>query len=210
MMKITDTTIPAWATTQEDAPFPRRARLSSAFQTPGLWELAADDVFRFQTPPITDDRAFFAYRRPFLNDPYDAPAPAAPEADRAACQLEEDITILLRRLGVPPHIKGYAYLRRAIFLVVTDPSLVSAVTKILYPDLARQYQTTSTCVERAIRYAIETAWDRCDEETLRDYFGYAAFSRKKPTNRAFIALIADLLRTERRSDLPNSASRPRQ
>lgn len=208
-MKIMDTTIPAWAAMQEDAPFPRRARLSSAFHPSALWELAAEDVFHFQAPPMTDECTFFTYGKPFLNDAANTPAPASTEADRAACQLEEAITVFLRRMGVPPHIKGYAYLRRAIFLVVTDPSLVSAVTKILYPDLAQHYKTTSTCVERAIRYAIETAWDRCDEAFLRNYFGYTS-SRKKPTNRAFIATVADLLRTERWGDLSSSANHPRQ
>lgn len=207
-MKMMNTTMPR-ATAQEDAPFPRRARLSSAFQASGLWELASEDIFRFQAPPVTGDSTVFTYGTPFLNDTAGTPAPAATEADRAACQLEETITAFLYRMGVPPHIKGYAYLRRAIFLVVTDPSLVSAVTKILYPDLAQHYKTTSTCVERAIRYAIETAWDRCDDAFLRNCFGYAA-SRKKPTNRAFIATVADLLRTEHRNDLPSPDSRPRQ
>ena len=114
------------------------------------------------------------------------PAPAQ------TIQDEDMITDMLRTIGVPAHIKGYRFLRDAILMVVKDPSLINAVTKILYPDIAREHQTTSSRVERAIRHAIEVAWDRGDLETLNHYFGGTVHShRGKPTNSEFIAMLAD-------------------
>lgn len=107
-------------------------------------------------------------------------------------QDEDMITDMLRTIGVPAHIKGYRFLRDAILMVVEDPTLINAVTKILYPDIAREHQTTSSRVERAIRHAIEVAWDRGDLETLNHYFGGTVHShRGKPTNSEFIAMLAD-------------------
>ncbi len=107
-------------------------------------------------------------------------------------QDEDMVTDMLRNIGVPAHIKGYRFLRGAIMMVVEDPSLINAVTKILYPDIAREHQTTSPRVERAIRHAIEVAWDRGDLETLNHYFGSTVHShRGKPTNSEFIAMLAD-------------------
>lgn len=109
-------------------------------------------------------------------------------------RLENEITAILHKIGIPAHIKGHFYLRRAIFLTVIDMSLIKAVTKSLYPDVAKYYRTTSSCVERAIRYAIELAWNRGDLDTLHAYFEYTiSASRGKPTNSEFIAMIADLL-----------------
>ncbi len=110
-------------------------------------------------------------------------------------ELELMVTEMIHQLGVPAHIKGYHYLRTAILLSVKDPNFVGAVTKLLYPTVAKAHATTSSRVERAIRHAIEVAWDRGDLETLNSCFGYTVHSiRGKPTNSEFIALIADKLR----------------
>lgn len=110
-------------------------------------------------------------------------------------ELEIVISDIMRQIGVPAHIKGYQYLRQAIMLTVNDPELMHAVTKILYPTVAKQNNTTSSRVERAIRHAIEVAWDRGDVDVLSSYFGYTIQnSRGKPTNSEFIAMISDKLR----------------
>ncbi|MCQ2435839.1 MAG: sporulation transcription factor Spo0A [Clostridia bacterium] len=109
--------------------------------------------------------------------------------------LETQVTNIIHRIGVPAHIKGYQYLRTAILMTVEDNDLINSVTKILYPSVAKKYQTTSSRVERAIRHAIEVAWDRGDIDTLNSYFGYTIQNeRGKPTNSEFIAMIADNLR----------------
>ena len=109
--------------------------------------------------------------------------------------LETQVTKIIHQIGVPAHIKGYQYLRTAILMVVDDNDIINSVTKILYPTVAKQYGTTSSRVERAIRHAIEVAWDRGDVDTLNGYFGYTVQnSRGKPTNSEFIAMIADNLR----------------
>ena len=105
------------------------------------------------------------------------------------------ITEILHQIGVPAHIKGYHYLRESIILSVKDREIINSVTKILYPSVAKKYQTTSSRVERAIRHAIEVAWDRGDIDVLNSYFGYTINNdRGKPTNSEFIAMIADKLR----------------
>ena len=99
-----------------------------------------------------------------------------------------------RIVAVPAHIKGYQYLREAIILTINDMEMINAVTKILYPEVARKFNTTPSRVERAIRHAIEVAWDRGDIEVLQKYFGYTVSNIKgKPTNSEFIAMIADSL-----------------
>lgn len=109
--------------------------------------------------------------------------------------LESQVTKVIHQIGVPAHIKGYQYLRTAILMTIEDNEVINAVTKILYPSVAKQYQTTSSRVERAIRHAIEVAWDRGDIDTLNAYFGYTIQNtRGKPTNSEFIAMIADNLR----------------
>ncbi|MCM1544940.1 MAG: sporulation transcription factor Spo0A [Ruminococcus sp.] len=110
-------------------------------------------------------------------------------------ELEIVISDIMRQIGVPAHIKGYQYLRQSIILTVNDPSLMHAVTKVLYPTVAKQNKTTSSRVERAIRHAIEVAWDRGDVDILSSYFGYTIQNtRGKPTNSEFIAMISDKLR----------------
>ena len=111
--------------------------------------------------------------------------------------LELQITEILHQIGVPAHIKGYHYLRDSIMMSVENPDIINAVTKQLYPSVAKCYQTTSSRVERAIRHAIEVAWDRGDVDVLNSYFGYTIHnSRGKPTNSEFIAMISDKLRLE--------------
>ncbi len=108
---------------------------------------------------------------------------------------EYKVTEILHQIGVPAHIKGYQFLRDAILLSVNDPELINAVTKRLYPDIAKANGTTASRVERAIRHAIEVAWDRGDVDTLNSYFGYTIHNlRGKPTNSEFIAMIADRMR----------------
>ena len=111
--------------------------------------------------------------------------------------LEMRVTDVIHQVGVPAHIKGYQYLREAIMMAVKDMEAVGAITKILYPAIAKHFKTTSSRVERAIRHAIEVAWDRGDLETLQAYFGYTVSGLKgKPTNSEFISMIADRLRLE--------------
>jgi two-component system response regulator (stage 0 sporulation protein A) len=102
------------------------------------------------------------------------------------------VTSLLHDIGVPAHIKGYQYLRDAIMMVISNPEVINAVTKVLYPEVARRYNTTPSRVERAIRHAIEVAWDRGDVEQIQKIFGYTVSNQKgKPTNSEFIAMLAD-------------------
>ena len=111
--------------------------------------------------------------------------------------LESDVTDVIHEIGVPAHIKGYQYLRDAIIMSVNDNEMLGAITKVLYPTIARNYKTTSSRVERAIRHAIEVAWSRGRMETIEELFGYTVNSGKgKPTNSEFIALIADKIRLE--------------
>ncbi len=110
-------------------------------------------------------------------------------------ELELMITEIIHQIGVPAHIKGYHYLREAIFLSVKNSEIINSVTKLLYPTVAKKFSTTSSRVERAIRHAIEVAWDRGDIDTLNSYFGYTVHNnRGKPTNSEFIAMISDKLR----------------
>ncbi len=113
--------------------------------------------------------------------------------------LEANVTAIIHEIGVPAHIKGYQYLREAIIMTVEDMEVINAVTKILYPEVARKFGTTASRVERAIRHAIEVAWDRGDLDTLQKYFGFTVSNSKgKPTNSEFIAMIADRLQLQRR------------
>ncbi|MGN1048152.1 MAG: sporulation transcription factor Spo0A [Eubacteriales bacterium] len=109
--------------------------------------------------------------------------------------IETQVTQIIHQIGVPAHIKGYQYLRTAILLTIDDSDIINSVTKVLYPSVAKKYSTTTSRVERAIRHAIEVAWDRGDVDTLNSYFGYTIqHGRGKPTNSEFIAMIADNLR----------------
>ncbi len=115
-------------------------------------------------------------------------------ADSSA-DLEVVVSDIMHQIGVPAHIKGYQYLREAIILSINDSEMMNSVTKVLYPTVAKTFSTTSSRVERAIRHAIEVAWDRGDVDVLSSYFGYTIQnSRGKPTNSEFIAMISDKLR----------------
>ncbi len=114
--------------------------------------------------------------------------------------IETMVTNVIHEIGVPAHIKGYQYLREAIIIAVGDMEVINAITKVLYPQVAKTFATTPSRVERAIRHAIEVAWDRGDLDTLQRFFGYTVSNTKgKPTNSEFIALIADRLQLQLRS-----------
>ena len=120
-----------------------------------------------------------------------------PELRRSATSIEAMVTGIIHEIGVPAHIKGYQYLREAIIIAVGDMDVINAITKVLYPQVAKTFQTTPSRVERAIRHAIEVAWDRGDLDTLQRFFGYTVSNTKgKPTNSEFIALIADKLQLQ--------------
>ena len=145
----------------------------------------------------------------FLLKPYDADdligAITSALGDRAnslSDDMEIVVTDMIHQLGVPAHIKGYHYLRTAILYSIEDKTLLESVTKLLYPTVASIYDTTSSRVERAIRHAIEIAWDRGNVDTLNSFFGYTVDTSKgKPTNSEFIALITDKLRLRYKSAL---------
>lgn len=119
------------------------------------------------------------------------------QPDNPADDLEVTVTNVILNIGVPAHVKGYNYLRDAIILCINDPAMINAVTKMLYPTIAKKYATTSSRVERAIRHGIELAWDRGDVDTLNSYFGYTVnVVRGKPTNSEFIAMLSDKLRLQ--------------
>ena len=111
--------------------------------------------------------------------------------------LETDVTNMIHEIGVPAHIKGYHYLRDAIMMAVEDMNMLNSITKILYPTIAKNHQTTPSRVERAIRHAIEVAWSRGKMDTIDELFGYTvSVGKGKPTNSEFIALIADKIRLD--------------
>ena len=114
-------------------------------------------------------------------------------------ELESEITSLLHEVGIPAHIKGYMYLRTAILETYLNVDFLGQITKVLYPEIAKKYETTASRVERAIRHAIEVAWNRGNIDAINDIFGYTiSASKAKPTNSEFIAMIADKLRLEHR------------
>ncbi|MBQ9393020.1 MAG: sporulation transcription factor Spo0A [Oscillospiraceae bacterium] len=158
----------------------------SAFCTERAMAQAAElGACAFLAKPVSEPSLLEHLRRAVRQD---EPAPAGDAA------LEERVTAIIHEIGVPAHIKGYQYLREAILIAIEDMDVINAVTKVLYPEVARRFDTTASRVERAIRHAIEVAWDRGDIDTLQKYFGYTVNSAKgKPTNSEFIAMIADRL-----------------
>ena len=119
------------------------------------------------------------------------------QQSRQDADLEAVVTDIIHEIGVPAHIKGYQYLREAIILSVKNDEMISSVTKVLYPTVAKTFKTTPSRVERAIRHAIEVAWDRGDVDVLSSYFGYTIQNeRGKPTNSEFIAMISDNLKLQ--------------
>ena len=145
-------------------------------------------------------RRVASYRaKPRMEDPED-PRKVKPYGDLEEYRgrnLEKDVTQILHEIGVPAHIKGYQYLRDAITASVEDQDMLSSVTKVLYPNIAKKHQTTPSRVERAIRHAIEVAWNRGKMETINEIFGYTVSNGKgKPTNSEFIALLSDKIRLD--------------
>lgn len=142
-----------------------------------------------------------AYRNKTPNRP--APKPGKPLLEKTVYpekNLENDVTQMLHEIGIPAHIKGYEYLRDAITMSVKDKEMLSSVTKILYPTIAKKHQTMPSRVERAIRHAIEVAWSRGKMDTINELFGYTVSTGKgKPTNSEFIALIVDKIRLDYRN-----------
>lgn len=132
-----------------------------------------------------------------LNNSYDTQNVTRVNFYPGTGSMEIKITEILHQIGVPAHIKGYNYLRDSILMSIETPEIINAVTKKLYPSVAKKYETTSSRVERAIRHAIEVAWDRGDVDVLNSYFGYTIHNdRGKPTNSEFIAMISDKLRLQ--------------
>ena len=122
---------------------------------------------------------------------------AAVRVPNEELEIEMRVTDIIHQIGVPAHIKGYQYLREAIIMTIHDMEVINAITKVLYPTVAKKFKTTSSRVERAIRHAIEVAWDRGDVDTLQEYFGFTVSGAKgKPTNSEFISMVADRLRLE--------------
>ncbi|MBO2527059.1 MAG: sporulation transcription factor Spo0A [Clostridiales bacterium] len=138
-----------------------------------------------------------------LNEMRDSMTPRSPYQRTREANVEAMVTSMIHEIGVPAHIKGYQYLREAIIIAVKDMEVINAITKVLYPQVAKTFATTPSRVERAIRHAIEVAWDRGDLETLQRFFGYTVSNTKgKPTNSEFIALIADKLQLQLKSMEP--------
>lgn len=126
--------------------------------------------------------------------------------ERKLDDIEYVVTDIIHQIGIPAHIKGYHYLRTAILLSVDNDEMINCVTKLLYPTVAKKYSTTSSRVERAIRHAIEIAWDRGDVDVLNSFFAYTIHTtRGKPTNSEFIALIADKLKLKFRGSIHYSS-----
>ena len=164
----------------------------SGFDNPTLEReaMAAGADYYFLKP--FDATAISRRIQALCGDP-DAEAPAR----RGASNLEMQVTDIIHQIGVPAHIKGYQYLRDAILMAIEDDSIINAITKRLYPAVAKKHGTTSSRVERAIRHAIEVAWDRGDVDVLTAYFGYTIHTeRGKPTNSEFIAMISDKFRLQ--------------
>lgn len=134
-----------------------------------------------------------------ISGDFDSSKPVEEEtlAKAPIMSIENDVTEIIREIGIPAHIKGYQYIREGIIMAINDMNMLNYITKLLYPSIAKKYKTTSSSVERAIRHAIEVAWGRGKIEVIEDMFGYTVSAGKgKPTNSEFIALIADKLRIQ--------------
>ena len=187
----------------------RETQQKNLAKTPQFVTMSSFDNPRLENELMSSGAAYY-FLKPFDADYMadricslcsESPAPTQLHAARpkspAQSDLEVLVTDIIHQIGVPAHIKGYHYLRDAIMLSVGNSEYINAVTKLLYPTVAKRYQTTSSRVERAIRHAIEVAWDRGDVDILNGYFGYTIHNgRGKPTNSEFIAMIADKLRLQ--------------
>ena len=172
---------------------PPKVILISAFCSDSVGAEAVElGASYFLTKPVEENALLDRMRALFGRD--------LPE-ERHPVELKNLVTSVIHEIGVPAHIKGYQYLREAIMIAVDDMDVINAVTKVLYPEVAKRFNTTPSRVERAIRHAIEVAWDRGDLETLQKYFGYTVSNAKgKPTNSEFIAMIADRLVLEQKNN----------
>ncbi len=180
------------AMAETDLPRRPRVMVLSGFDNPALERevMSAGADYYFLKP---FDAAAMAQR--ILTLCGDKPRDTRPVATAGDNSLEMEVTEIIHQIGVPAHIKGYQYLRDAILMAIEDGEIINAVTKRLYPAVAKRHGTTSSRVERAIRHAIEVAWDRGDVDTLTAYFGYTIHNeRGKPTNSEFIAMISDKFR----------------
>jgi two-component system response regulator (stage 0 sporulation protein A) len=161
----------------------------------------------FDTSILAERVAQLASERGNTVSHISAPSPQSSALDDN--ELELQVTAIIHKIGVPAHIKGYHYLRESIMLAVRDSEIINSVTKQLYPTVAKKFNTTSSRVERAIRHAIEVAWDRGDVDVLNSYFGYTIHNtRGKPTNSEFIAMIADKLRLRFRMSNKADSGKP--
>lgn len=171
----------------------------SAFYNAGLVSRCADMGVYYFIPKPCDMAELAARIRQSVRPARELAAPIQ-TPPRQSRQLESIVTDVIHEIGVPAHIKGYQYLREAIIIAVNDMDVINAITKVLYPQVAKTFGTTPSRVERAIRHAIEVAWDRGDLDTLQRFFGYTVSNTKgKPTNSEFIALIADRLQLQLKS-----------
>ncbi|MBR5525126.1 MAG: sporulation transcription factor Spo0A [Clostridia bacterium] len=182
----------------EELHLTRRPRMMilSGFDSPALEReaLAAGADYYFLKP---FDAAVMAQRIQSLCSEHAYEPASVTSARSTDVNLEMQVTEIIHQIGVPAHIKGYQYLRDAILMAIEDDQIINAVTKRLYPAVAKKHGTTSSRVERAIRHAIEVAWDRGDVDTLTAYFGYTIHNeRGKPTNSEFVAMIADKFRLQ--------------
>lgn len=182
---------------QRDGYRPAVVILSAFSNDRVISDAAALGAYYFISKPCDPDEVFDRLRavgRASVSKNGIVSLPASQLDRQPVKRIETLVTEIIHEIGIPAHIKGYQYIREAILEVVEDMDLINAVTKALYPSVARKYNTTASRVERAIRHAIEVAWDRGDIEVLQRYFGYTVSGVKgKPTNSEFIALIADRL-----------------
>lgn len=186
----------------ENAKVPEVIILSGFYSEHVLSEAAANGAALFVQKPC-DSKALIERIREVASKTRTPAAPVQPVRMTAPAKqersLESQVTEIIHEIGIPAHIKGYQYLREAIILTIGDMDIINAVTKALYPAVAKRFSTTPSRVERAIRHAIEVAWDRGDLETLQRFFGYTVSGIKgKPTNSEFIAMIADRLQLQQR------------
>ena len=170
----------------------------TAVDAPGITNqlVKAGSAYHFVKP---FDPEILADRVDMLFNPTPIAEPAA-HSSAKIIDLETVVTGIILEIGIPAHIKGYQYIRDGIIMTVREPDIINGVTKVLYPAIAKKNDTTASRVERAIRHAIEVAWDRGDVDVLNSYFGYTIHNlRGKPTNSEFIAMIADKIRLRYKS-----------
>ncbi len=176
------------------------ALLLSGFTSEQLLTMASDAGAAYYMQKPCDLGALISRLRSLAMNRRQPAKPAVEVSTRRAPSLESEVTEIIHEIGIPAHIKGYQYLREAIIRTVEDMDVINAVTKVLYPEVARKFGTTPSRVERAIRHAIEVAWDRGDVEVLQRFFGYTVSGIKgKPTNSEFIAMIADKLYLQKKN-----------